>query len=275
MSESASPRPRPAALPAPAPRRSGRPAVRLPWHQRLADLVAGYLPLLLMTAVALGTWWLVRQTPLREPPREVAALPGVPDYTMQGFALQRFGADGRLRLQLEGRELRHYAHDDTIVVEEARLQAHADDGARMRALARHATSDDQGHQVDLRGGVQVMLAPVLAQEAFMESWHVVATHAQLLPGIGDVTSKYDAWGNFSRTLTPNGFQSERRDLWNGQRTYLEVSPMLNVDKLQGAILMYHSIEDQNVGTDPISSIRMMQALRRFAGGGGGSGQAGA
>ncbi|MHB8837551.1 MAG: prolyl oligopeptidase family serine peptidase [Gemmatimonadaceae bacterium] len=68
-------------------------------------------------------------------------------------------------------------------------------------------------------------------------------------------------GMYNRTLTPNGFQSERRDLWNGQRTYLDMSPMLNVDKLQGAILMYHSIEDQNVGTDPISSIRMMQALR--------------
>ncbi len=68
-------------------------------------------------------------------------------------------------------------------------------------------------------------------------------------------------GMYNRTLTPNGFQSERRDLWNGQRTYLDMSPMLNADKLQGALLMYHSIEDQNVGTDPISSIRMMQALR--------------
>lgn len=68
-------------------------------------------------------------------------------------------------------------------------------------------------------------------------------------------------GMYNRTLTPSGFQSERRDLWSGQKTYLDMSPMLNADKLQGAILMYHSIEDQNVGTDPISSIRMMQALR--------------
>jgi dipeptidyl aminopeptidase/acylaminoacyl peptidase len=37
--------------------------------------------------------------------------------------------------------------------------------------------------------------------------------------------------------------------------------MLQADKLQGALLMYHNMEDQNVGTDPISSIRMMQALR--------------
>jgi dipeptidyl aminopeptidase/acylaminoacyl peptidase len=68
-------------------------------------------------------------------------------------------------------------------------------------------------------------------------------------------------GMYNRTLTPTGFQSERRDLWSGQKTYLDMSPMLNADKLQGALLMYHSLEDQNVGTDPISSIRMMQALR--------------
>ena len=68
-------------------------------------------------------------------------------------------------------------------------------------------------------------------------------------------------GMYNRTLTPNGFQSERRDLWSGQRTYLEMSPMLYAERLQGALLMYHMMEDQNVGTDPISSIRMMQALR--------------
>ena len=68
-------------------------------------------------------------------------------------------------------------------------------------------------------------------------------------------------GMYNRTLTPNGFQSERRDLWSGQRTYLEMSPMLYAERLQGSLLMYHMMEDQNVGTDPISSIRMMQALR--------------
>ena len=67
-------------------------------------------------------------------------------------------------------------------------------------------------------------------------------------------------GMYNRTLTPDGFQNERRDLWTGQGTYLAMSPMLYADKLQGAILMYHSEEDQNVGTDPISSIRMYQAL---------------
>ena len=43
----------------------------------------------------------------------------------------------------------------------------------------------------------------VAQEAFMEAYHVGATHPQLLPGIGDVNSQYDVWGNVSRAITAN------------------------------------------------------------------------
>lgn len=68
-------------------------------------------------------------------------------------------------------------------------------------------------------------------------------------------------GMYNRTLTPNGFQNERRTIWEGKDTYLEMSPFLAADRLSGAILMYHSLEDQNNGTDLTSSVRMMQALR--------------
>ena len=47
----------------------------------------------------------------------------------------------------------------------------------------------------------------LAQEAFMESYHVVATHPQLLPGMADTISQYDAFGTFARAITPNGLPS--------------------------------------------------------------------
>ena len=67
-------------------------------------------------------------------------------------------------------------------------------------------------------------------------------------------------GAYNRTLTPNGFQSERRDLWQGRQTYLEMSPLLYADQLNGALLLYHSTEDQNVGTDPINSTRLYHAL---------------
>ncbi len=67
-------------------------------------------------------------------------------------------------------------------------------------------------------------------------------------------------GNFNRTLTPHSFQNERRDLWTAQKTYLDMSPLLNAHNLTGALLLYHGLFDQNVGTAPINSVRMFEAL---------------
>ena len=47
----------------------------------------------------------------------------------------------------------------------------------------------------------------VVQEAFMEAFHVATTHPQLLPGIGDTNSQYDAFLNFSRAITANGTPS--------------------------------------------------------------------
>jgi hypothetical protein len=40
-----------------------------------------------------------------------------------------------------------------------------------------------------------------------------------------------------------------------------MSPFLSADQRNGALLMYHSTEDQNVGTDPINSITLYHALQ--------------
>ncbi len=68
-------------------------------------------------------------------------------------------------------------------------------------------------------------------------------------------------GMYNRTLTPFGFQSERRNFFDAMDTYLDMSPFFRADKLSGALLLYHSLEDQNVGTAPISSTRMLHALQ--------------
>ena len=68
-------------------------------------------------------------------------------------------------------------------------------------------------------------------------------------------------GMYNRTLTPFGFQSERRNFFEAMDTYMDMSPFLRAEKLSGALLLYHSLEDQNVGTHPISSTRMLHALQ--------------
>jgi len=67
-------------------------------------------------------------------------------------------------------------------------------------------------------------------------------------------------GAYNRTLTPIGFQNERRDLWEAPNVYLSMSPFLYANNLTGALLMYHNLADQNVGTDPTNSLRLYHAL---------------
>jgi dipeptidyl aminopeptidase/acylaminoacyl peptidase len=67
-------------------------------------------------------------------------------------------------------------------------------------------------------------------------------------------------GAYNRTLTPMGFQNERRDLWEAPNVYLGMSPFLYANNLTGALLMYHNLGDQNVGTDPTNSLRLYHAL---------------
>jgi nitrite reductase/ring-hydroxylating ferredoxin subunit len=47
----------------------------------------------------------------------------------------------------------------------------------------------------------------VAQEAFSEAYHVIATHPQILGGIGDANTKYDVFGNFSRAISPQAVPS--------------------------------------------------------------------
>ena len=67
-------------------------------------------------------------------------------------------------------------------------------------------------------------------------------------------------GNYNRTLTTMTFQSERRQLWDARETYLEMSPLLWANRVNGALLMYHGIEDENVGTNPMNAEHMFMAL---------------
>ena len=68
-------------------------------------------------------------------------------------------------------------------------------------------------------------------------------------------------GAYNRTLTPFGFQNERRTLWEAPDLYLKVSPFMFASKINEPLLMIHGEADDNSGTFPIQSERMYQALK--------------
>jgi dipeptidyl aminopeptidase/acylaminoacyl peptidase len=68
-------------------------------------------------------------------------------------------------------------------------------------------------------------------------------------------------GAYNRTLTPFGFQNERRTIWEAPDLYLKVSPFMFAAKINEPILLTHGEADDNTGTFPIQSERMYQALK--------------
>lgn len=51
----------------------------------------------------------------------------------------------------------------------------------------------------------------IAQEAFSEAYHVIATHPTILETIGDANTQYDVFGNYSRAMSPNFTRSPHLD----------------------------------------------------------------
>jgi dipeptidyl aminopeptidase/acylaminoacyl peptidase len=68
-------------------------------------------------------------------------------------------------------------------------------------------------------------------------------------------------GAYNRTLTPFGFQSERRTFWEAPDVYLKMSPFAVAHRIQEPILLIHGEADNNPGTFPIQSERLYQAIR--------------
>ncbi|HUH12738.1 MAG TPA: prolyl oligopeptidase family serine peptidase, partial [Longimicrobiales bacterium] len=67
-------------------------------------------------------------------------------------------------------------------------------------------------------------------------------------------------GAYNRSLTPTGFQAERRAIWEAPHTYIAMSPFFKAHQIDTPLLMYHGADDDNTGTFPLQSRRMIHAL---------------
>jgi len=70
-------------------------------------------------------------------------------------------------------------------------------------------------------------------------------------------------GAYNRTLTPFGFQNERRNFWEVPDLYAKMSPFWYANKVKDPILLIHGEMDDNSGTFPIQSERFYMALKGF------------
>src|SRR6185436_14591471 len=68
-------------------------------------------------------------------------------------------------------------------------------------------------------------------------------------------------GAYNRTLTPFGFQAERRTFWEVPEIYGKMSPFNYANRIKEPILLMHGEADDNSGTFPIQSERFYMALK--------------
>jgi dipeptidyl aminopeptidase/acylaminoacyl peptidase len=89
--------------------------------------------------------------------------------------------------------------------------------------------------------------------------------ANLLAHTGLFAAGIARSGAYNRSLTPFGFQTERRNFWEVPAVYDRVSPFRYADKISAPLLLIHGERDANSGTFPIQSERLFQAIQGTGG----------
>ncbi len=115
-----------------------------------------YLPVILMGVLALGTYWLVRSTPLQTAPTLEAPARHEPDYFMRKFSVKTFDRGGRLTNEVTGADARHFPDTDTLEIDSVLIRSFNEEGKLTIATADHALTNADATDVQLFGDARVV-----------------------------------------------------------------------------------------------------------------------
>lgn len=115
------------------------------------DRLSIYLPIAVMGLMALGTYWLVQNSP--KPVAAVAERPvrTDPDYFMKDFSVTTFVEGGRLTSEVFGAAARHFPDTDTVEIDKVRIRSFDDQGRLTTATANRALTNGDATIVELFG----------------------------------------------------------------------------------------------------------------------------
>jgi lipopolysaccharide export system protein LptC len=120
--------------------------------RRLADQLAIYLPVLLMGALALGSYWLVRNAPVVQATAADKPLNHEADYFLRKFSVKTFTTQGKLKNELFGGQARHFADTDTIEIDNIRIHNYNEAGRLTTVTsANRGISNGDNSEVQLFG----------------------------------------------------------------------------------------------------------------------------
>lgn len=115
-----------------------------------------YIPVLLMGLLALGTYWLVRNTPASVATEGQRSVSAEPDYYMRKFGIKTFDDAGQLKSDVSGAELRHYPDTDTLEIDQALIRSYSLEGRLTTSTGNRALTNADGSEVQLLGNARVV-----------------------------------------------------------------------------------------------------------------------
>ena len=127
--------------------------------RQLLDRLSIYLPLIVMALLASGSWWLVRSVPALITPEANKPVRQDPDYRLGDFSVKSFNASGRMTRELIGDKAQHYPATEALHIDQVRIYAENDNGARMNARSDKGVATDDGTQVTLIGNAYAIKHP--------------------------------------------------------------------------------------------------------------------
>ena len=129
------------------------------WRARLSrfwERISIYIPVLLMGLLALGTYWLVKNTPAAIPPVGQRVTGSEPDYYMRRFGIKTFDEAGQLKSHVSGAEVRHYPDTDTLEIDKALIRSYSINGRLTTSTGDRALTNGDGSEVQLIGNARVL-----------------------------------------------------------------------------------------------------------------------
>lgn len=124
-----------------------------------------YVPVVVMAALALGSYWLVRTTPQAAVTAPARPVLHEPDYFIEGFSIKNFDGTGRIRTEIVGATAQHYPDTQTLEIEKVHIRSLDDSGRVTTATARQAVSNKDASEVQLLGDALVVRESASSDEA--------------------------------------------------------------------------------------------------------------
>ncbi len=184
------------------------------------DRLSLYLPVGLMGLLALGTYWLVQNTPSARPSPVQGPVRHEADYFMKNFSVKTFFANGKLKSEVFGSAARHYPDTDTLEIDQVRTRSMDALGRLTTARAERALTNGDASEVQLYGQARIVREALSGQagaagqrfefrgeflHAFMNTERVMSDQpVEMRRGLDVFSADAMEFDNLQQTMTMQG-----------------------------------------------------------------------